>query len=152
MKVSKNQLKDLIKECIVEVLAEGIGIQALSEGRRKVTPKTRNNTQTRRKTHPRPSPVLEMAVQETSGGDPIMRDILADTAKTTLPQMLSNDSHAQGGVPLTEHVAGTPEEIFGEENAGENGRWAELAFTNKKPALSTPSTSKIPDSILDSIV
>lgn len=152
MKISKKQLKDLIKECLVEILAEGLGQEALEEVR--TFKKAPGRTPPKRAPGPpQPSPLLERAVAESAGGNPIMASILADTARTTLPTMLSSDGPNSGGAGMqqVEQVRGNPEDIFGSENAGEGGRWSDLAFaqptTRSVPAPSQPT--KLPDSFLD---
>lgn len=152
MKVSKTQLKSLIKECLVELLAEGLGNNLVEAARPPRSPRV--SQQPKPVGQPRPSAALRQAVRESSGGDPILQEVLADTAMTTLPSMLSSDEpvsgmHMHQGV---EQVNGTPESIFGEENAGEDGRWANLAFSNMPNKSSIPppsSVSSVPDHVLD---
>ena len=68
--------------------------------------------------------------------DPILRDMLVDTARTTLPNQLNADRSTPN---VTQTIAGrpgadkaavlaesaNPEDLFGEEAAG---KWASLAF------------------------
>lgn len=73
------------------------------------------------------SSIME-TIKKESRGNPVMADILADTAMTTLPKMLSNGdngSKASSRVTQLEHFAGSPEEVFGDEVAS---KWANLAF------------------------
>jgi hypothetical protein len=153
MRLSREQLKGLVKECLVELLSEGLGsgtVTSLSptipvaEALRKQvnskkisprfspaldTPVSRQRTQ---------SAALTEAIKIESGGNKLMADILADTAKTTLPNMLSaGDRSAQPaeGISATvnqqEKFNGTPEEVFGDDAAA---KWAHLAFTPSPPA------------------
>ena len=152
MKISKKQLKDLIKECLVEILAEGLGQETLEEVRTFKKPAGKT-PQKRAPGPPQPSPLLERAVAESAGGNPIMASILADTARTTLPQMLSNDGPNSGGAAMqqVEQIKGNPEDIFGTENAGEGGRWSDLAFSAPTRSAAPPPVqpAKLPDSFLD---
>jgi len=159
--MSKNALKAIIKECLIEILSEGLGdVSALAarspapgrfpnsgvvesrirgaqvQGQRQKagfdprldTPMSGNRI---------PSAALKQAVKEGSNGNPILAEMLADTAMTTLPEQLSHGdrpgapSEGTGGpvsrnsAPIQqEQFSGNPDEIFG----GGSGRWADLAF------------------------
>lgn len=138
MKMSRADLKDLVKECLVEILAEGVG-KTLTEA---VVPQRRqrkNALRYRSMTNPTvskktadnniPTAALQAAVEESAGGNPIMADILADTAMTTLPQMLSNSSTPSPVPGSAESIVAEtkPEEMFGENV----DRWANLAFNSQ---------------------
>jgi hypothetical protein len=154
MALSRNELKLVIKELLVEILSEGLGnVQATAArprvpnrvpisgvvearsaaGRRKPgfdprldTPVGRDRPQT---------DALREAIKRESGGNSVMANILADTARTTLPTMLSHGDTSTpmpGSAPMLtqqEQFHGAPEEVFGEEVAG---RWADLAFAPAK--------------------
>lgn len=145
MKLNRSQLKDLIKECLVEILSEGLGArQDLSESlktkkqvveqqnpRAKVT---QNISYNRQKTN---DVVKKVQSQISSlSNDPIMASIFADTAERTLPAMLENDGNQrpimEGTDVASRLVASSdPIELFGED---ETSKWTELAFsgpTNK---------------------
>jgi hypothetical protein len=156
MKISRDQLKALVKECLVEILNEGLaggqpirttmpqrpiaGVSEQRSVRRKPAfdpsldrPVTTGRT---------PTHHLKEAVKREAGGNPIMEAIFADTARTTLPSMLAvGDSNAMpepgstggGGLVQQEQFHGTPEQVFGEETAG---RWADLAFAEPTPKKS----------------
>lgn len=142
MKMSREQLKLLVKECLLEILSEGLGSatqvpqvlkrQGVVEALR-ARPRSSSLDQPIRKQ----SDALKQAVIMESGGNATMAAILADTAATTLPQMLAND---RPGAPLPpvgvveRAVANsTPEELFGEETSS---RWANLAFSDPSPKKS----------------
>jgi hypothetical protein len=140
MKMSRSKLKELIKECIVEVLAEGLGgSTALSEASVKVNPASRKHkkpqTPPRRKVLD--SIKFDKRVNEAASSmtaDPVMQSIFSDTAKTTLQDQLQH-SNSTPSVPAGADAAtraaalSTPEDLFeGSSN------WAALAFnegTNK---------------------
>jgi hypothetical protein len=138
MKMSKNEFKEMIKECLIEILAEGMGS----------TNKLRESLAKREVSHSRhptdsisfgPKKPLNNSIvdkkkineviKNESGGDPVMASILADTAATTLPNMLMNESRNQLPTPAgsVEHVvaAHDPKDLFGDEAAS---KWAALAF------------------------
>ena len=106
MSVTRKQLKSIVKECLVEILSEGIG-SSTSElvneaSTNKVIPTSarlstttprggqQNAAQTKLRTFEQ-SPAIKEAIRRESGGNNIMAAILADTAEKTLPNMLEND-------------------------------------------------------------
>lgn len=137
MKISKSDLKHIVKECLVELLQEGLGGFASSTSSQvsynntvKRSPYVENVD--RQKFVPAAS--LRNAIKAESGGNKVMESILADTAKTTLPNMLRNDSgtgNANLSQPLNRGVAEQivasvdPKELFGEDVSS---KWADLAF------------------------
>jgi hypothetical protein len=138
MKMSRTDLKDLIKECLVEILAEGIGdtlTEAVAQPRRrgKTGSKYRSMTRPARSKKATaaqgtlPTAALQQAVEESAHGNPVMADILADTAMTTLPQMLAGAAPPRPGSPESVMAESEPEEVFGENV----DRWANLAFDSQ---------------------
>jgi hypothetical protein len=135
-KLSRTALKLIVKECLVEILQEGLlsDIEA-------VHPMESQDRAPKRK-KPVPSrPALdqvkfEAAISQTVSGltsDPVMASIFADTAKTTLQEQYSADgAPAARGAPDNPMFSPSPEndptEIF--EKAAAN--WAALAFAEKK--------------------
>src|SRR5581483_1340897 len=158
---TRGELKALVKELIVEVLSEGLGNVQASASR--LVPhaqaqgsvrenRTRTNGGRRqpgfdpRLDTPLPggrqaTAELKDRIKANAGGNPIMESILADTAVTTLPKLVSDRSLGQTavelaggagqarGIPQVEQINGTPEQVFGEETAS---RWADLAFMATK--------------------
>lgn len=144
MKASRSDLKAIVKECLLEILNEGLGTASQINNKlsRPVTQplfseSSRRNQQLTKKpqTHV-PTPQLREAVRAEAGGNKVMEAILADTAASTLPKMLQNEGKAPLQVPggLVEQVVASsePEQIFGEEVTS---KWANLAFMG-------PSTKK----------
>jgi len=136
MKTTRDQLKALVKECLLEILSEGLGSvapkrQAVTEsvGRPVVRPKPR--TSSLDQPVRQQSDALKRAIIAESGGNPALAEILADTAATTLQTMLANDRPGAPPPPTgtaERAVAGsTPEELFGEDTTS---RWANLAFAD----------------------
>jgi len=151
MKTSREQLKFLLKEILIEILTEGLGSVKMGTpmpehrshvGRQKMAPASRMESQL---TNGRiPSEALREAVRTESGGNPILADILADTAMTTLPTQLSHGDSmgrsGEGGPSLSrasqqEQFTGSVEEVFG-ASAMDQGdgstHWADLAFMPAK--------------------
>jgi len=139
MKMTKSQLKGVVKECLIEILAEGMGPSTSSSinevSRNKLPSKPALSTSTllrqnasKIKTQ---SAALREAIRVESGGNDVMASILADTAEKTLPAMLENDRSKIAAIPSAggtiERVvaAHDPQDLFGEEAAS---KWADLAF------------------------
>jgi hypothetical protein len=130
-KLSKSQLKAIVKECLVEILEEGIGgerksspAKALYRAKKSISQPHQPEPENRR---------LETAINETvksMTSDDILASVLADTAKTTLQEQYRVDRmnmSSDGGIP--ERPAGQVDlDIFGD--AVKN--WEALAFTEKK--------------------
>lgn len=138
MKLTKNDLKHIVKECLLEILSEGLGSTGtmmqsvnsrLPNTQSIYTEKTRGNPVPKK-----PTPHLREAVKREAGGNKMMELILADTAASTLPKMLENDRKGApvvgGGVVEQVVASANPEDIFGEEAAS---KWASLAFVDSLP-------------------
>lgn len=129
MKLTRSKLKVIVKECIVEILAEGLGSDTLTEAKaanpsKKLPPPRRNKALDNIKFDKRISQTVTSMTE-----DPIMQSIFSDTAKTTLQEQLQH-SHTSPTVPAGADAAtraaamSTPEDLF--EGAS---NWAELAFS-----------------------
>lgn len=138
MKITKGQLKDIVKECLIEILAEGMGPSTASSinevSRSKVPQKLPVSTSAVLRQNASKikmqSAALKEAIRLESGGNDIMASILADTAEKTLPSMLENDRTkvvppTSGGSIERVVASHDPQELFGEETAS---KWADLAF------------------------
>lgn len=137
--MNRNEMKSLVKECLLEILRDGIGnVSTASQSYpypQQGTPRQQKQIVAHQRQHPSNKQViqnvshLKETIRREAGGNRVMESILADTAASTLPKMLQNDTRtpqpqAQG---LVERVvaSATPEEIFGDETTS---RWADLAF------------------------
>ena len=133
-KITRNALKAVIKECLMEILTEGIGPNAQKQS---TTKKSKSKAQQRRTAPTRATqPNFENAVRNTAEkltSDPVMAAIFEDTARTTLQEQIQNEtspsvSSLQSGADNGPVAPGRPEDLFeGSSN------WAELAFAEKKP-------------------
>jgi len=108
-KITRQSLKKIVKECLIEILSEGISSNNFSS----------SDITVPRNTERKPSPAIAQAIRAEAKRNPIMADIFADTARTTLPQMLSERNEPR------EQVSGRLEDVFGAETSS---KWAELAF------------------------
>jgi hypothetical protein len=143
MKVTREFLKGLIKECLVEILRDGISESAapLAEAARRPVQQqqrqaSRQNTQQQRpQQQPRMNNPLAMAVKQSAGGNAVMESILADTAMTTLQQQIQADGMSRPNVPAAAYAADEPDIAALQEAANKDGDspWAALAFDTPKP-------------------
>ena len=144
-KVTKNVLKGIVKECLVEILSEGLNVDVPIE-------RSSSNLSgvTRRKSgNPNRRPALDNVtfgkkVDEATSvmtNDPLMSAIFADTARTTLQEQYGAESSNPRGTAMA--MAGSAAQ--GDEAAravsSNNteyllegaGNWATLAFSEKGP-------------------
>ena len=146
MKTSRQELKEIVKECLLEILSEGLGSQRVPTTEILARPRQQSKAppQQSQRVHPLDEPVgrgrvatqaLREAIKREAGGNPIMEAIFADTARTTLPKMMGggdtqigSSTPSMGATPgaigQTEQFNGTPEDVFGDASS----RWANLAF------------------------
>jgi len=142
MSITKNQLKTIVKECLLEILSEGIGNSASSIAESKKAaavkpplslPAVMQQNASRTKFNGVPTNTLKEVIKREAGGNKVMADILADTAATSLPAMLENDrtkfAAPPTGVAERTVASHSPEQLFGEEAAS---KWAALAFADNK--------------------
>lgn len=149
-KVSRDLLKGLVKECLVEILSEGLAgtSDSLIESTTNSPAREKRKKPTRRpapdlismspkKTQLQTSPALESRIKSAAGGDSLMESLLRDTAQNTLPGMLAADSKnsagmaqrmTQGDMATKAMASADPMDIF--EGAS---NWADLAFSSKGP-------------------
>ena len=137
-KLSRSALKGIVKECLVEILAEGLGedssinlVESTRSVRKKKTvPRQRQSEQRRPVDTVSFSKAVDSTVKRVTN-DPVMASLLSDTAATTL-----QEQYTAGETSLASHS--------GDEGVslGENGldifdgaaqNWADLAFSDPKP-------------------
>jgi len=156
-KLTKTVIKDIVKECLIEILAEGLASNNTELNSNRSSKKSRslkeamnqNALQHSRKKAKLPS-YLEDVDRKTSGdatnllkieklneiasnltNDPILAEMLVDTAQTTLQEQTSAESNKHfvptGNGDQAQKAAASkePEELFGAEAAS---KWASLAF------------------------
>ena len=137
-KLSRNQLKSLIKECLVEVLVEGLNPgskSTLLESKESFPLKEIKSKRTSSRRPALDKVKFNEAVENsvaTCTNDPVLGDILADTARTTLQEQIGEDSNAShlrqvsvnGDAAAQLSVEADPMDMFGEAS----NNWAALAF------------------------
>ena len=137
-KLNRSSLKVLVKECLVEILAEGLAdsTSMMTESAPRRRPK---RTRTKKEVLPnRPAldtvrfdDAVETSVQ-TLTEDPLMSSIFADTARTTLQEQVAEEGRSAHNAQINVHgddaarvaAASDPMDTFGEASSN----WAALAF------------------------
>ncbi len=133
-KLTKSALKSIVKECLVEILAEGIGLSVSHrETRTKDLEQKRLAEEKRLKNHRQK---FEVKVDDTVNAltdDPIMQEIFADTAKTTLQEQMQHESRPgqTTGAHGTASAGIDLDNIF----EGASSNWTQLAFSEKKRSI-----------------
>ena len=142
-KLSRSKLKSIVKECLVEILAEGLAPDSkspITEARRPSRPQS-SGFKSKRPFVPKNTALdsikydsgFEQAVTQRVAAvtnDPVMSSIFADTAKTTLQEQISNEPSGRGSMTDMSEAFEAPGgdmsnlEIF--SDASRN--WATLAF------------------------
>ena len=149
-KITKNHLKLIVKECLLEILEEGLGghSQTKTEMRNNSKRADRANMAVKRtgldKIHFQKEQLQENSnfnrnIENTTRSltsDPVLSSIFEDTARTTLQEQIGADRTGPGGIALPSSAAGdtaarialqkSPEDLFSESA----GKWAHLAFAD----------------------
>ena len=126
-KVSRAVLKSLVKECLVEILSEGlVGANEQIQESKRVAAKSKPAP---RKKKPAKRDIIPETVRGVTD-DPLMQSIFADTARTTLQEQANADRRNSAPMDAQARMADAvdPNDVFGE--AAQN--WATLAFSEKK--------------------
>ena len=140
-KVSRSMLKGIVKECLVELLAEGLSggdTRELNESISNNAASFKNSVKRTQK--PAAKKVVNESFEENTRkvisnttSDPVMASLLEDTAKTTLQEQNSADSSNRFSAKATDSYSravdsSDPVELFGEAS----NNWAALAFSDNK--------------------
>ena len=140
-KVSRSMLKSIVKECLVELLAEGLSggdTTSLNESlniESKDTFKQTMMPEERKSLNKVVNPNFEQKTKQIisqATKDPIMASMLEDTAQTTLQEQNTADRPNQFTAKPTDTYSqivneSDPMEMFG----GVSNNWATLAFSDK---------------------
>tara|TARA_R110001583_G_scaffold7985_13_gene38984 strand:+ start:23768 stop:24238 length:471 start_codon:yes stop_codon:yes gene_type:complete len=151
-KITRSGLKSVVKECLIEILTEGLserGTSSLNESRSRKHPGKFSQTKAAEPARRRPSldqisfeqaseqSKFDKKVSSTVSSmtdDSVLSSILEDTARTTLQEQITAESqrgmnsHAQGDKAAKAVAGADPMELFG----GSSNKWAELAFATPK--------------------
>lgn len=147
MKLTKSEFKYLVKECLLEILSEGVGESKLALQERKIDRRKSLAKNLEKKTLPTRKNMLsslnvkkeEQKPKQSFVNDPVLDSIFADTAETTLreqahaghraPSYTESKEDIVSGDPFAKAIAQhDPSDIFGDSVS----KWADLAFGNGK--------------------
>jgi hypothetical protein len=130
-KLKRSALKSVVKECLLEILSEGINTntdaasmlqsRGNAAAQQELTENKEENTQSD-------------AMRDTIAGitsDPILASVLGDTAKTTLVEQAGADRTSQLRKMRSSGSTQTSSLTQNQEDDG-NSHWAALAFADKK--------------------
>jgi hypothetical protein len=144
-KLTKNDLKYIVKECLIEILAEGLsgrGGQSLKEQKRvNYSPSNKKQNIKKKKSSHLDSIVYgekkekpnTSKIKTNISDNNVLNELFADTARHTLQEQIAADSHRSvaHSTPRSNSDAAskivsshTPEEIFGDAAS----KWSKLAF------------------------
>ena len=132
-KVNKSLLKSIVKECLVEILMEGIDGEASSnliENRKRKAAVLAKNERKNREIEERRKQ-LDSQIVGNITQDPIMAEILRDTANTTLQEQIENKPGRANYVPHDNAAKIAYESDPGDIFSGA-ANWSELAFSSAK--------------------
>lgn len=136
-KLTKGTLKELLRECLVELMEEE-GISFIKEGApASATPRpTAPESAARVPASPAPArpienQMLKESIKELTGNMPDMfASIFEDTARTTLQEQLANEGKVV--LPPSEEAMAADETVLKEmAEGGDLGRWASVAFAGQ---------------------
>jgi len=135
-KVSRSMLKSIVKECLVELLAEGLSggdTESLNESLslKDAIPSTAETFSSSKVVNHRFEEKTKQVISQATK-DPIMASILEDTAQTTLQEQNGADRPNQFTAKPTDtysQIASESDPMSMFEGASEN--WASLAFSDK---------------------
>lgn len=124
-KITKSGLKSIVKECLVEILSEGISSEKINKQKTNVNTDVRREEEKRLAEHRQKFEYkVENAVSSLTE-DSVMAEILRDTAKNTLQEQIEDKS----GLAAPGRSSGVDlGQLFG--NTATN--WEKLAFENEK--------------------
>ena len=128
-KVTKSHLKSIVKECLLEILSEGLGASKSTNTRSSALRRKKEVEDKRLKEHRQKFEVRVDDAVSTITENPIMQSILQDTARTTLQEQIANETptSSQPGVSAPGGTSGPGinlDSIFD----GPNENWGKLAF------------------------
>lgn len=148
-KLSKSLLKEIVKECLVELLFEGIGddenlvetanstsknrslLEAVESRQKEDNQSRQSKFSSSRKSTPQMANQSNARVEASISGltnDPIMAEIFADTARTTLVEQAQSEGR---GAPATAEAAAVANTDHIEDLFSGAGNWADIAFAGQ---------------------
>lgn len=125
MKMTRTKLKGIVKECLVEILAEGLSSNGSMSLNKKPSRPSRETVERENRRLEEHRESLDRRIDETVASltnDSVMSEILADTARTTLQEQINHEGNGGAGGPGI-----NIDNIFSEST----NNWSKLAFPEK---------------------
>lgn len=164
MKMTRQELKNIVKECLVEILSEGLvnTQKTITESRQIQQPRMSSISESQASRSPRvntadkisflPSrndikraqqPIVEThkVLANSLTDDPVMADIFADTARSGAHRQISESSARVSHDQMVAAAGDSAAKVMLNSDptdifADSAGKWAALAFAEKMPARS----------------
>jgi hypothetical protein len=127
-KLKRSVLKSVVKECLLEILLEGINIQQITNIQPQGNAAAQESLDELQKVE------QSTTMKDTIAGitsDPILASVLGDTAQTTLIEQAGADRQGQLRKMRESNTAPTDTSEQFQESDG-TSHWAALAFADKK--------------------
>ena len=127
-KLKRSALKSVVKECLLEILSEGINTQQTA----RIQPQGNAVAQqelAESQVNEQSSTMKEIIAGITT--DPILASVLSDTARTTLVEQSGADRQSQLQKIRSTGPAQSSASVQSQDESG-NSHWAALAFADKK--------------------
>lgn len=141
--MTKEQLKSIVKECLVEILVEGLSDETplveMTKKRKRRAKKRRKsrksadhtlfNAESDNRDEKRFENAVNESVQRISS-DPVMQSILGDTARTTYQEQMGHEMRNPGAMTVV-GSDGRPTSNVPDDFVSQNAdKWAQLAFAD----------------------
>ena len=136
-KLLKSELKEIVKECLLEILEDGIsmspsrgnGRMGISESRNRRNRRTSFDHVEWSKNHVEKPAVDYVEEAKKLSDDPILAEVLADSHRTMRERMAAESmgpSAMSGDFAARQAATSDPESLFGDASSN----WAALAFND----------------------
>jgi hypothetical protein len=131
-KLKRSVLKSVVKECLLEILSEGINsnTQATSTIQPKGNASAQQSLTENTEKHTQSSSITDAIAGITD--DPILAAVLGDTARTTLVEQTGADRQGQMSQMRTTSEGGTSDDRGDQQEPDGASHWSALAFADKK--------------------
>ncbi len=129
-KVTKTMLKGIVKECLVEILSEGLGdtetmVESVKRAPKRKVQKSRSifdqmDEAFEKKSQSSGNSAFDSRVDQVASvatSDPVLQSILADTARTTLQEQMKHEPRMPSRTPMPMQQ-GMPSPSVGPEVSG----------------------------------
>ena len=140
-KLMRSELKAIVKECLVEILSEGLASENTVNESKNFVPKN-NIPSVKRSSHldnivynstveKKKKNIRRNVMNSNITSDPVLNELLADTATSTLQEQAHAERRKGANIAITGDRAAKlaaesdPADLFSESA----GKWAQLAFS-----------------------